>query len=132
MAALAAAAGGAAVLLGATVVRAAPPAKGTCALGAADRKATPSGSCTTCHGPVQGKQFKMPGRQFGHPVDVSYEAAWAARAGRFRQPKELPAEVPLVDGKIACTTCHSPHSTTPSMLALGADGPLCVACHVIE
>jgi predicted CXXCH cytochrome family protein len=132
IAALAGAGLAAATFAAGTGARAAPPAQGACALPAADRRVTPSGACMRCHGPPDGKMFKMPGRGFGHPVDVDYEAARAARAGRLRAAKDLPAALPLVDGKIACTTCHAPRSTTPSMLVLSADGPLCVACHVFD
>lgn len=36
--------------------------------------------------------------------------------------------LPLVEGKLGCTTCHDPHSTQPMQLRVSIN-TLCVTCH---
>jgi predicted CXXCH cytochrome family protein len=115
--------------------RASPPAQ--CVLHTVDRATAATSVCTSCLGPSlapQGRsaRFQMPGRAFGHPVDVDYDAARGARPDRFKARSELPSTLPLVGGKIACTTCHSARSTIQSSLAMSADGALCLSCHVLD
>jgi len=40
----------------------------------------------------------------------------------------MPVELPLVDGRLGCITCHDPHGTAPGQLRISAE-QLCQACH---
>ena len=43
-------------------------------------------------------------------------------------PSMVVRDLPLYSGKMACPTCHDPHSKTPSMLRKPAR-ELCCSCH---
>jgi len=43
-------------------------------------------------------------------------------------PSMAVGDLPLYSGKVACTTCHDPHSKAPSMLRKPAS-ELCLSCH---
>lgn len=104
---------------------------GTCELGRGDRRTTPSLSCLGCHdgsvGPGIGFQMSPEGRGMSHPVQVDYARASAARPGQYQAAATLPPEVPLVDGRVECTTCHDGASRDPKRVAAVKD--LCAACH---
>lgn len=84
-------------------------------------------ACISCHdGSVLDSRKHVWNAQ-GHPVDVALPAKMA-----------VPASLPLVDGKIACRTCHTAHTMGGSgkqhrealMLRVGnRPSELCVACH---
>jgi len=64
-----------------------------------------------------------------HPVGVLYAAAAARQPGRLAPPSTLPQDVPLVAGRIECTTCHDGRSTNPYRVVRTAG--LCTACHTL-
>jgi predicted CXXCH cytochrome family protein len=103
----------------------------TCELSRVDRARTPSTACTGCHagavGP--GRTFEMAagGRGMSHPVGVSYAEATAPAPERYAPSSELPGDVPLVDGRIECTTCHDGALTTKNQVV--ESKRLCLACH---
>jgi predicted CXXCH cytochrome family protein len=103
----------------------------TCELSRVDRARTPSTACTGCHagavGP--GRTFEMAagGRGMSHPVGVDYVDATAPAPERYAPAAELPGDVPLVDGKIECTTCHDGALATKNQVI--ASKRLCLACH---
>ncbi len=39
-----------------------------------------------------------------------------------------PRSLPLLEGRVSCTTCHDPHGKTPAQLRLNA-AQLCQDCH---
>jgi predicted CXXCH cytochrome family protein len=104
---------------------------GTCELSRVDRRSTPSQACMTCHdgsaGALIGFRMAADGRGMEHPVTVDYAAAAAAHPDHLRPASALPAEVPLVRGKVECTTCHDGASPDRKRVATVSD--LCLACH---
>jgi predicted CXXCH cytochrome family protein len=94
--------------------------------------------CLACHdGTVAETAIAAPaathdGTGENHPVDVDYLAAWQREPTRYRDPAELPPALPLVDGKVACTTCHDPRSRIPGAPAMTMVGSaMCLACHTL-
>jgi predicted CXXCH cytochrome family protein len=115
----------------------APPraAAGTCELSRVDRRATASARCLACHdgasAAVADVGFGGPVARDAHPVEVDYERARLAGA-RLVPAGELPAAVPLVAGKVTCTSCHAAESAQQDRAALPLAGSaLCVACHAL-
>lgn len=108
---------------------------GTCELARVDRRTTSSLSCLACHDGTGGPgveyraEFEMgePGRSMSHPVHVDYRAVAARQPDRYRPATALPPEVPLVAGRVECTTCHDGGSPDRQHVARVAD--LCQACH---
>jgi len=101
-----------------------------CLLRWVNRTTTRSSRCVECHdGSVV--PFVLHRRSIGtsHPVDVDYPTAGGSR-GMLRPAAALPDSLPLVEGQVTCTTCHSGTSRyrwrTSMPLAKSA---LCVACH---
>ena len=117
------------------VARAAPEGRGdseqadeTCELARVDRARTPARACLSCHdGSVAASSIPAPTLGTSHPVGIDYAAARARAPDRYAAA--LPADLPLVDGRIACTTCHDGAATDRYRLARPATGPLCLACH---
>jgi predicted CXXCH cytochrome family protein len=62
-----------------------------------------------------------------HPVGIAYAAVAAQQPARYHPPASLPRDVPLVDGRIECTTCHDGALTTPAQVK--EQPQLCLACH---
>jgi predicted CXXCH cytochrome family protein len=62
-----------------------------------------------------------------HPVEVDYGQAAARQPGRYAPPESLPKDVPLVQGRIECTTCHDP--AAPTVMRVVEQPRLCFACH---
>jgi predicted CXXCH cytochrome family protein len=58
---------------------------------------------------------------------VDYEAAAVSHPGRFHPAGSLPYAIPLVRGRVECTTCHDGASPDPKRVTPVRD--LCVACH---
>jgi hypothetical protein len=105
---------------------------GTCELSRVDRRHTTSRSCMTCHDGTGGKAVSFGARATGglgpsHPVEVDYAAVAAAHPDRFRPAGSLPFAIPLVRGRIECTTCHDGASTSPGRVPPIRD--LCLTCH---
>lgn len=103
-----------------------------CELRNADRARTSTRSCIACHdgsvGPGAGFEMRA-GNQPGldHPVDVPYAEA-AARDPRLAPASALPPDVILVNGRVACTTCHDGASTERGHAVRGQP-ELCTSCH---
>jgi predicted CXXCH cytochrome family protein len=131
LAAVAAGAGAESTGGGAAVGLEAGPDPGTCELGRVDRAATPSRVCMSCHdgtaGAAVGFSMRAGGGGMDHPVGVDYAAAAARRPGRYVPAGAVPRSVPLVDGRVECTSCHDGASSSPSHVA--AQPQLCYACH---
>jgi predicted CXXCH cytochrome family protein len=96
----------------------AEPTAPTCALLAADRANTASSFCLGCHA------------AHDHPVGAVYEDVMVRFPEGYRPSREVPPAVPLVAGLTACTSCHDGASAIAYKLALEADRPLCIACHL--
>jgi predicted CXXCH cytochrome family protein len=89
-------------------------------------------SCAGCHsngGRELPRYFEMSPRGFGHPVGIDYAAVQRRTPADFLPPEQLPAAVPLVGGRVACTSCHDASSALPHHTVLGAERDLCLACH---
>jgi predicted CXXCH cytochrome family protein len=129
-AAWAASVAAAALLLFASVAR--PEERGeVCELSRVDRARTPSLRCVACHDGATaiGVTIGPAGGGHGdHPVEVDYGSIAAQRPGRYVPLARLPADVPLVDGKVTCTSCHDGASRHAGRVALGGHR-LCLACH---
>jgi predicted CXXCH cytochrome family protein len=63
----------------------------------------------------------------GHPVDVDYPSFAAEHPDQYQPASRLPPEVPLVRGRIQCTTCHDGASRDPRWVVEVKD--LCLRCH---
>jgi hypothetical protein len=111
----------AAVLGTAAFARAANPAA-TCELARADRARTPSSRCLACHDGTSGQCLGL-----SHPVEVDYARAAMRDPGRYVPASALPADVPLVNGRVSCVSCHDGASTHPAHTVEPAR--LCLACH---
>jgi predicted CXXCH cytochrome family protein len=104
---------------------------GTCELSRVNREATTTRGCLSCHdgsaGPGVGFKMGADDRAMSHPVEVDYAAAAAAHPGQYQPAAALPPEVPLVGGKVQCTTCHD--GASPDRKRVVAVRDLCVTCH---
>jgi predicted CXXCH cytochrome family protein len=105
---------------------------GTCELGRVERRRATSRECMSCHDgsagtAIGGFQMRADGRGPSHPVEVDYASVAAAHPDQYQPAASLPASVPLVRGRIECTTCHDPGSRDPKHVADTPD--LCLACH---
>ncbi len=86
--------------------------------------------CITCHldpDPVEGS-VELAGRLPGLCIYCHTE-----RVGRGEHtinviPRQSTGDLPLVNGRLGCTSCHDPHSTEPKQLWLRGDA-LCFTCH---
>ena len=115
----------------------APPRSGyeeTCELArVSDRSKVSSLRCMACHdgSTGAGNEFVMGrvgrGQSMSHPVEVEYGPARMRDGEHYVPENSLPPDVPLVDGRVACTSCHDP----ASRLAKHVVDPvrLCYACH---
>jgi hypothetical protein len=104
---------------------------GACELSRVERGMASSRSCLACHdgstGPAIAYQMSPDGRGMSHPVEIDYQRAAAARPGQYQAITALPPEVPLVAGRIECTTCHDGASHDPKRVV--AVRNLCTVCH---
>jgi hypothetical protein len=101
-----------------------------CELVRADRARTRSTSCIACHDGTAGHATvatSTSGALGSHPVGVSYGLALARRPSEYASPGQLPPDVPLVAGRVECTSCHDGASRLPKHVAHGPD--LCETCH---
>ncbi len=103
-----------------------------CELRFADRARTPTRACVACHDGSVGSEIGFEVRathqaNANHPVDVSYAEA-AARDPRLAPESALPPDVILVEGRVACTTCHDGASTDRGHAVRGRPD-LCTSCH---
>ncbi len=123
----------AATVAAAGSARGAPAAKATCELARVDRARTPSHACLRCHDSSVGSailsELRVDGTGASHPVGVDYARAAARSPTRYAPPESLPREVPLVNGKIECTTCHD--ASRPRPMRVDQSPALCTACHRI-
>lgn len=117
-----------------TMVRAAGPG-GSCTVATADRAKTGIAECTGCHAGLKGgggggrAMMQMPGHDFGHAVDVDFDAARAANPDSYVPREKLPAFLPLANGKITCLTCHDGRTGNKHALAKASQKEMCLACH---
>jgi predicted CXXCH cytochrome family protein len=64
-----------------------------------------------------------------HAIGTDYVAASIKKSG-LRDIAELPANMTLINGRIACVTCHNPLSRQKNSLAVDNSGSaLCFSCH---
>jgi predicted CXXCH cytochrome family protein len=103
----------------------------TCLLRWARRSTTPATRCLQCHDGSAAKPIDHlgggPSSRGSHPVGVAY-AVGLARIPHLRPQGSLPAEIVLVNGELACTSCHDGRSSAPHKVAMPV-GRLCTACH---
>jgi predicted CXXCH cytochrome family protein len=100
-----------------------------CELPRVDRARTPSIACMACHdgGSAPSVEFSMSTGGMSHPVTIDYEAAARRHPGSYTPSASLPPEVPLVDGRVECTTCHDGSRSTRKWVV--DEARLCSACH---
>ncbi len=113
------------------VTRQARASDGVCELQGADRATTSSARCLGCHDGSVAAAIELDTRPGGigasHPVEVDYAQAAARQPRRYHPAATLPREVPLVNGKVTCTSCHDGASPDPKHVAIGSR--LCKSCH---
>lgn len=79
-------------------------------------------ACASCHTMHTAKD---PVRTAAGQVEVCTSCHQAQRVDLFK-----PSHHPLREGKMACTSCHSPHgSTAPSQLVKNTVTETCTSCH---
>lgn len=101
-----------------------------CELTRVDRAHTPSARCVACHDGSAGVAMATGPAGDGHgnhPVEVDYAASAARDPERYVPAAMVRPDVPLVDGKVACTSCHDGASPHPRRAVDPAN--LCAACH---
>ncbi len=108
--------------------------RGPCELAGADRARTSSTRCIACHDGSTGApiEFRMAPDATGgmsHPVEVDYDAASLRDPTHYHPSAALPREVPLVNGKVTCTSCHDGASPDPKRVAMVPR--LCESCHAL-
>jgi DmsE family decaheme c-type cytochrome len=82
-------------------------------------------ACTSCHSV---HDFKSE----SHQLKAKDELALCATCHRDKVAKmDLPAHMPVREGKMTCTSCHDPHGTTNVKLLRVGDNitELCTSCH---
>ncbi|HET9598586.1 MAG TPA: cytochrome c3 family protein [Anaeromyxobacteraceae bacterium] len=110
----------------ASAVRRAAVLDPACQLGAAPRSLTPSTECLGCH---DGTEAAVRGSSSHHPFASDYEAA-RLRGVPLRPFQDVPAQIVLVGGQVACTSCHAAASPEAAHVALSMGGSgLCLGCH---
>jgi predicted CXXCH cytochrome family protein len=82
-----------------------------------------------CHdgGSAPAVEFSMRTGGMSHPVTTDYAAVAQRDPGHYAPAASLPPEVPLVDGRIECTTCHDGRLSTRKWVV--DEARLCYACH---
>ncbi len=86
--------------------------------------------CDLCHlspSPTQ-QQADLAGSLPGLCIDCHAERAGNGEHIINVAPTGVIGNLPLVNGKLGCTTCHDPHGTTPMQLRSSAND-LCMSCH---
>jgi len=80
-------------------------------------------SCRECHSDeIDTDTDTGTGTGTNHPVLVEHSVS---SSDNFKE-----TELKLFDGKILCTTCHSPHSENVALLRIPNQGSaLCIDCH---
>jgi len=82
-------------------------------------------ACTTCHSVHDFKSET-------HQLKAKDELALCATCHRDKVAKmDLPAHMPVREGKMTCTSCHDPHGSTNVKLLRVGDNvtQLCTSCH---
>jgi hypothetical protein len=99
-----------------------------------------SRECLSCHDgtlskathtQIQGVSFKH-GKNIGvsHPISVDYEAVYLSNPRKYHPPQSLDPRIVLVNGKIACETCHNHYSKHKKHLVMeNFKSRLCLSCH---
>jgi len=65
-----------------------------------------------------------------HPIGVDYESVYMNKSGEYVSPELLDPRIILVNGKIACETCHNHYSNIKKHLVMdNFKSRLCLACH---
>jgi predicted CXXCH cytochrome family protein len=102
-----------------------------CELAHVNRRTATSAACAGCHERIAANAVARgpEGHPAGHPVEVDYAAEVAAQPDRLAPASSLPPEIPLVAGKIQCTTCHDGASTDRRRKLVAPTRVLCLACH---
>jgi predicted CXXCH cytochrome family protein len=104
-----------------------------CELARADRARTSSFACIACHdGSIAAAVSLKDSASVGltHPVEVSYREAAAKGNSRLTPIAQMPPSLVLVEGNVACVTCHDPKSKREHHLAMPMAGSaLCLSCH---
>lgn len=106
-------------------------ADGVCTLAWANRRTTPSSACAACHARIASAavSLRSDGHPLGHPVEVEYARLASAHPDQLAPAEALPPEIPLVGGRITCTTCHAQGSGHDHMQLVAPTRVLCLACH---
>jgi predicted CXXCH cytochrome family protein len=100
-------------------------------LAAGNAIATGHAQCSDCH---KNATPKEQGAELVHPLETLCTTCHEAQEGMGQHavgvaPKSGNAgPLPLIDGRIACITCHDSHVETPGLLRINSE-KLCLACH---
>ena len=113
------------------------------------RSASAGGACLACHDGTRarhviarqrGELQNTDGMTVNHPVGMDYEQHVLERPTRLRPARTLPEAVRLVDGRVACVSCHREKPVHPGPrgclvtkeLTVGPrETDLCLACHAM-
>ena len=65
-----------------------------------------------------------------HPIGVDYESVYMSKPREYHPPERLDNRIVLVNGKIACETCHNHYSRFKKHLVMeNIKSRLCLSCH---
>lgn len=99
-----------------------------------------SRECLSCHDgtlskathtQIAGLSFQH-GKSIGvsHPIGVDYEEVYLLKPGKYHPVQSLDPVIVLVNGKIACKTCHDHYSRHKKHLVMdNFKSRLCLSCH---
>jgi len=88
----------------------------------------PSAACISCH-----EDLGVTAMPSQHPYSIAYAPVAQANPRRYRSA--INAADYLIDGDVACGSCHIPHvteTTNPYRLRTRDLVKLCTACHVMQ
>ncbi len=104
-----------------------------CGLSTVDRTTTESVACLVCHDGTVATSMHVPvtaDEGGSHPIEIDYELSRLRHPFGLKPAMVLPQALPLVNGKVSCTTCHDARSQTPSRTSMPMAGSaMCLACH---
>lgn len=80
-------------------------------------------SCTSCHKVMEARSERVLLARAREP-ETCYSCHSATRAQMSKSSHH-----PVREGRLECSSCHNPHSSTPALLRTATISETCVSCH---
>jgi predicted CXXCH cytochrome family protein len=93
-------------------------------------------NCLSCHDGLMSSDIAMGSADVSqlareHPIGMNLAARASDSALALRDPQVLDPRIRLVDGRVGCTSCHSPFSPQKKLLVMSNHrSQLCLSCHI--